>query len=501
MNALASRYNPSFSTRVMSQMKRQSNILGLLRDSDTDEISDSLMSFDLVPAATQPKMPTPKKMRGRPAANKVTKPAQASSGRKSKRVTAIAETSAREALLEKSTNHIAERTTRGKPAQGDLSVHAAVCDTTITENKPMLGRPRGRPPKAKNASTSNKESSLARDSLALALARGPMTVVDAPLSQLAEIPETQQMATVAVDNIGNKSEEKIESPLMDQSPEQPPLSPARYSFRALSLSPRKQYPSSPSREASSAQLRRRIGDLNNKCDILETKYRDLRELAVKEAERNFDRLQKQSEERARVASALISSLQADLEIQRGLAREGRIDKTRLDQSEERVVELSASLAEARKEIKNLSAKLSASRTVDASIARVPGGGTKGSHSSATLVVGPDVVQAAQMKDDLYADLTGLIVRNVRREPIEDVFDCLQTGRNGTLHFKLCVQNEVASESYEEAQFTYMPQLDESRDRELIDLLPEFLTDEITFPRPQAAKFYARVSKSLMEPPE
>ncbi|EEY18232.1 conserved hypothetical protein [Verticillium alfalfae VaMs.102] len=425
-------------------------------------------------------MPTPKKMRGRPAANKVTKPAQASSGRTSKRATAIAETAAREALLEKSTNHIAERTTRGRSAQGDISVHAAGCDTTITENKPVLGRPRGRPPKAKNASTSKK---------------------DAPLSQLAEIPETQQMATVAIDDIGNKLEEKIESPLMDQSPKQPPLSPAQYSSRALSLSPRKQYPSSPSREASSAQLRRRIGDLNNKCDSLEAKYCDLRELVVKEAERNFDRLQKQSEERARVASALISSLQADLEIQRGLAREGRIDKTRLDQSEERVVELSASLAEARKEIKNLSAKLSASRTVDASTARVPGGGTKGNHSSAALVVGPDAVQAAQMKDDLYADLTGLIVRNVRREPIEDVFDCLQTGRNGTLHFKLCVQNEVASESYEEAQFTYMPQLDESRDRELINLLPEFLTDEITFPRPQAAKFYARVSKSLMEPPE
>ncbi|EGY18875.1 uncharacterized protein VDAG_09035 [Verticillium dahliae VdLs.17] len=499
MNALASRRNPSFSTRVMSQMKRQSNILGLLRDSDTDEISDSLMSFDLVPAATQPKMPTPKKMRGRPAANKVTKPAQAPSGRTSKRATAIAETAAREALLEKSTNHIAQRTTRGKSAQGDISVHASVCDTTITENKPMLGRPRGRPPKVKNASTLKMDSSLAKDPLALA--RGPMAVMDAPLPQLAEIPETQHMATMAVDDVGNKAEEKIESPLMDQSPEQPPLSPARYSLRALSLSPRKQYPSSPSREASSAQLRRCIGDLNNKCDSLETKYRDLRELAVKEAERNFDRLQKQSEERARVASALISSLQADLEIQRGLAREGRIHKTRLDQSEERVVELSASLAEARKEIKNLSAKLSASRAVDASTARVPGGGTKGNHSSAALVVGPDLVQAAQMKDDLYADLTGLIVRNVRREPIEDVFDCLQTGRNGTLHFKLCVQNEVASESYEEAQFTYMPQLDESRDRELIDLLPEFLTDEITFPRPQAAKFYSRVSKSLMEPPE
>lgn len=47
----------------------------------------------------------------------------------------------------------------------------------------------------------------------------------------------------------------------------------------------------------------------------------------------------------------------------------------------------------------------------------------------------------------------------------------------------------------------MPQLDPSRDRELIDLLPDFLVEEITFPRPHAAKFYARVIKSLNERPE
>lgn len=36
-----------------------------------------------------------------------------------------------------------------------------------------------------------------------------------------------------------------------------------------------------------------------------------------------------------------------------------------------------------------------------------------------------------MKEDLYADLTGLIVRGVKREPDEDVYDCIQTGRNGS----------------------------------------------------------------------
>lgn len=45
---------------------------------------------------------------------------------------------------------------------------------------------------------------------------------------------------------------------------------------------------------------------------------------------------------------------------------------------------------------------------------------------------------------------------------------------------------------------YKPQLDERRDSMLIEVLPDFLVDEITFPRSQAAKFYARVLKSLTE---
>lgn len=44
----------------------------------------------------------------------------------------------------------------------------------------------------------------------------------------------------------------------------------------------------------------------------------------------------------------------------------------------------------------------------------------------------------------------------------------------------------------------MPQLDQSRDRALMEMLPNFLVEEISFPRPHAAKFYSRVMKSLTE---
>jgi len=69
-----------------------------------------------------------------------------------------------------------------------------------------------------------------------------------------------------------------------------------------------------------------------------------------------------------------------------------------------------------------------------------------------------------------------------------------------LHFKLATANETSPENYDERQCTYVPQLDPSRDEDLMELLPDYLVDEITFPRNQAAKFYSRVVKALTEKP-
>lgn len=126
-------------------------------------------------------------------------------------------------------------------------------------------------------------------------------------------------------------------------------------------------------------------------------------------------------------------------------------------------------------------------------------------------------QLAHKKENLYGDLTGLLVCGVKRENDEEVFDCVQTGRNGSksedeqdytipktnsnhcaaLHFKLSIAVD-GSDKFEEAQFMYMPQLDAARDEELIETLPDYLVEEITFPRLHAAKFYSRVVKALTE---
>lgn len=50
-------------------------------------------------------------------------------------------------------------------------------------------------------------------------------------------------------------------------------------------------------DGSEVSLRRRLGELSKKYESLDMRHRDLREVGVKEAERNFERLKKQAEER------------------------------------------------------------------------------------------------------------------------------------------------------------------------------------------------------------
>jgi hypothetical protein len=103
----------------------------------------------------------------------------------------------------------------------------------------------------------------------------------------------------------------------------------------------------------------------------------------------------------------------------------------------KVAQLTSSLAEAQTENKTLSTKLAANRTTAASIeninGRVPGSAAK-PNRGVIMMGSVEVAQAAQMaqlKVDLYSDLTGLVILGVKREAEEDVYDCIQTGRNGS----------------------------------------------------------------------
>lgn len=88
----------------------------------------------------------------------------------------------------------------------------------------------------------------------------------------------------------------------------------------------------------------------------------------------------------------------------------------------------------------LQAKLANSRTASAAVeslgVKTPGSALKGKTLAAkTIMVGSaeaaQAAQVAQLKEDLYSDLTGLILRGVERGSESDIYDCIQTGRNGS----------------------------------------------------------------------
>ena len=102
--------------------------------------------------------------------------------------------------------------------------------------------------------------------------------------------------------------------------------------------------------------------------------------------------------------------------------------------------LGTSLTEAQNEIKALQAKLANVRNASAVVesvqtSKTPGSAVKGKASVRTVMVGSaeaaQAAQVAQLKEDLYSDLTGLILRSVEKGEEADLYDCIQTGRNGS----------------------------------------------------------------------
>ena len=68
-----------------------------------------------------------------------------------------------------------------------------------------------------------------------------------------------------------------------------------------------------------------------------------------------------------------------------------------------------------------------------------------------------------------------------------------------LHFHLSIATtgvDGAAASYDDAEFLYLPLLDENRDRDLLAILPDYLTEEICFPRCHAARFYSKVVECM-----
>ncbi|KAK4499513.1 hypothetical protein PRZ48_010028 [Zasmidium cellare] len=352
---------------------------------------------------------------------------------------------------------------------------------------------------------------------------------------LMTIPETQQDPEQFEDDVEQSIEadpenmdiEKEPTPKQVQkfyqrAPSVPiqPLQPrpsARPGVRSGSAQPaysraRSGSASGNERRGGDPELRRQLNELTKNYENLQLKYESLEDVGKTQAESNFDKLKRASDQKARDAHDLITSLKKELaELKKstssnssettGLQKQITTLTTTNDKLTTERDDLKSKLQVSQNETKSLEAKLIQARQQLSTSAQE----AKAQADKKNLpAVGGDALKEAKMKENLYADLTGLIIRGVKQRESEDEYDCIQTGRNGTLHFHLSIANDTttlhpktpSNLSYEDAEFAYEPLLDESRDRELLDLLPDYLTEEICFPRNHAQRFYGKVVDSM-----
>ena len=67
-----------------------------------------------------------------------------------------------------------------------------------------------------------------------------------------------------------------------------------------------------------------------------------------------------------------------------------------------------------------------------------------------------------------------------------------------LHFHLLSRLDDRSNpaDYQDTELDYTPLLTEKRDRALLEMLPDYLTEEIQFPRNHAAGFYKKLFENM-----
>lgn len=280
---------------------KQSTLLDL---ADSDSGSDSGFSARIsVPKAIE-KMAPAKRPRGRPAANRVTKTEQKATTRRPgpKKAAAVEQELERKALADKPANQ--------KPkAAKERKAKKIAEEEEEEEDDDVLATPPGsdEPAVAKGARGRPRKETVVPDSarkLDERVATKKAGRKAAKAEQLApqqdgpsEVSETQVDDLMDID--AEEHDQVEDLPVFSRF--SAPPSAQRVNSYHIPPSVSKRPTSSSSRE-SDPDVRRRLGEMTRKYEALEFKYRDLRNVAVTEAEKTFDRLKQTSEDRAQSTS-------------------------------------------------------------------------------------------------------------------------------------------------------------------------------------------------------
>ena len=203
------------------------------------------------------------------------------------------------------------------------------------------------------------------------------------------------------------------------------------------------------RRGGDPELKRKLNEMTKQYDTLKLKYQNIEEIGHNQAVERFENLKRQTDQQAKDQNAVIASLKKELAEARKASTSSsettalQSQVTTLTTSNNALTndhaKLKSSLQESQNEVKSLQAKLVAARQQLSQLPSTQEAGNKAPGSATTRAdltrsVGPNATDAqkeAKMKENLYSDLTGLIIRGVKRKEGEDEYDCIQTGRNGS----------------------------------------------------------------------
>lgn len=237
-------------------------------DSEPDFASPEPPRTQMARNATQAKAETKPRVRS-PAnpSNRVTKPSQRGGRRTSAGVTS------RLALQERSNNESRGAKVTAQTAQETKSI---TDDADDFENEDAVWKQptRGRPKASNNSAINGVRNGQTRPK------SGRGRPPKARAVPVEEIPETQPTEPMEVDEGGEHQANDKPQSAMAPNAESGELS----------------VDNDDDDDDDDVSLRKRLGELTKRYKSLETRYRDLREVGIRDAERNYDRLKKQSEE-------------------------------------------------------------------------------------------------------------------------------------------------------------------------------------------------------------
>lgn len=251
-------------TRSMPQRVTTSGGLSSLVRSDSESDSERITISNRTMPTSQSQT-GPKRGRGRPpAGNRVTKPAP-----KSRTKIGSNKATAREALSDKSNTN----TLFGQKLSGKREEHVEEMDTNGPNDELVEHQIQSQQIDRSAPTTSNSAETGRQFGVSVSAKR------QQPFAKIIASPSKSQDRVEAEDvDVDN------DTGMEDNFENHPLISPKKSGEEFTS-----------EQDVTETSLRRRLGELTRKYENLEARHKDLRELGIKDAERNYERLRKQTE--------------------------------------------------------------------------------------------------------------------------------------------------------------------------------------------------------------